>query len=432
MNCSPDGMLGAIIASESLGLTDTLINGAGGCRSRSQIMMHDLIPEYYPENRACSRSKYFSKQSRLPCTYLGNDDVVFGASAKVSDGISSISSITGRKAVILDTLGASLICTDYSGLTGSAGKDPIILDGNLSGMSMPEGYDAVTSSILSSTEIENGESGGINIIGYGLMDLGWQTGATEIRRLLEPMGAKINCNLGCVPDKNSIMGCGGADLNVMIHPEYCRRTADMMRSRFGIPSLRPSEGSPIGYPASRAFVREVADALGLDPTPSLELIDRDAEAVHRVLMNYERIPRSLHSEGLSVEGDSSIVYPLTKWMTGLFGMAPKNIVPSDGEYLPEIRSYLGSCGFESALNGSEEGIEAYFTDGLTALEGNISRSTSAYIEISMPRGRSLDLMERTLIGTRGCRYILDSLMNGLRRFRCGQPEEIDYRPGQSV
>ncbi len=432
MNCSPDGMLGAIIASESLGLTDTLINGAGGCRSRSQIMMHDLIPEYYPENRACSRSKYFSKQSRLPCTYLGNDDVVFGASAKVSDGISSISSITGRKAVILDTLGASLICTDYSGLTGSAGKDPIILDGDLSGMSMPEGYDAVTSAILSSTEIENGESGGINIIGYGLMDLGWQTGATEIRRLLEPMGAKINCILGCVPDKNSIMGCGGADLNVMIHPEYCRRTADMMRSRFGIPSLRPSEGSPIGYPASRAFVREVADALGLDPTPSLELIDRDAEAVHRVLMNYERIPRSLHSEGLSVEGDSSIVYPLTKWMTGLFGMAPKNIVPSDGEYLPEIRSYLGSCGFESALNGSEEGIEAYFTDGLTALEGNISRSTSAYIEISMPRGRSLDLMERTLIGTRGCRYILDSLMNGLRRFRCGQPEEIDYRPGQSV
>jgi nitrogenase molybdenum-iron protein alpha/beta subunit len=425
-------MLGAIIASESLGLTDTLINGAGGCRSRSQIMMHDLIPEYYPENRACSRSKYFSKQSRLPCTYLGNDDVVFGASAKVSDGISSISSITGRKAVILDTLGASLICTDYSGLTGSAGKDPIILDGDLSGMSMPEGYDAVTSAILSSTEIENGESGGINIIGYGLMDLGWQTGATEIRRLLEPMGAKINCILGCVPDKNSIMGCGGADLNVMIHPEYCRRTADMMRSRFGIPSLRPSEGSPIGYPASRAFVREVADALGLDPTPSLELIDRDAEAVHRVLMNYERIPRSLHSEGLSVEGDSSIVYPLTKWMTGLFGMAPKNIVPSDGEYLPEIRSYLGSCGFESALNGSEEGIEAYFTDGLTALEGNISRSTSAYIEISMPRGRSLDLMERTLIGTRGCRYILDSLMNGLRRFRCGQPEEIDYRPGQSV
>ncbi|MBR6038766.1 MAG: hypothetical protein IKP53_08615 [Candidatus Methanomethylophilaceae archaeon] len=432
MNCSPDGMLGAIIASESLGLTDTLINGAGGCRSRSQIMMHDLIPEYYPENRACSRSKYFSKQSRLPCTYLGNDDVVFGASAKVSDGISSISSITGRKAVILDTLGASLICTDYSGLTGSAGKDPIILDGDLSGMSMPEGYDAVTSAILSSTEIENGESGGINIIGYGLMDLGWQTGATEIRRLLEPMGAKINCILGCVPDKNSIMGCGGADLNVMIHPEYCRRTADMMRSRFGIPSLRPSEGSPVGYPASRAFAREVADALGLDPTPSLELIDRDAEAVHRVLMNYERIPRSLHSEGLSVEGDSSIVYPLTKWMTGLFGMAPKNIVPSDGEYLPEIRSYLGSCGFESALNGSEEGIEAYFTDGLTALEGNISRSTSAYVEISMPRGRSLDLMERTLIGTRGCRYILDSLMNGLRRFRCGQPEEIDYRPGQSV
>ncbi len=432
MNCRPDGMMGAIIASESLGLTDTLINGAGGCRSRAQIMMHDLIPEYYPENRACSRSKYFSRQSRLPCTYLGNDDIVFGASAKVSGGIESVSSITGRKAVLLDTLGASLICTDYSGLTGSAGKDPIILDGDLSGMTMPEGYDAATSAILSSAEIGDKGNGGVNILGYGLMDLGWQTGAEEIRRLLEPMGAGVNCILGCIPGKESLMGCGGAELNVMIHPEYCRRTAEMMRSRFGIPFLRPSEGSPVGYPASRAFVKEVADALGLDSSPSLDLIDRDAEAVHRVLMNYERIPRSLHSEGLSVEGDSSTVYPLAKWISGLFGMVPRIMRPHDGEYLPEIRSYLESNGFGSALEGSEGNIEAYFTDGLAALEGNLSRSTAAYVEISMPRGRPLDLMGRTLIGTEGCRYLLDSLMNGLRRFRCGQPEEIEYRPGQSV
>ena len=113
-------------------------------------------------------------------------------------------------------------------------------------------------------------------------------------------------------------------------------------------------------------------------------------------------------------------------------MSPRVVRPSDGEYLPEIGGYLSSCGFRGALEGLEGEIEAYFTDGLSALDGNISESPAAYVEISMPRGRSLDLMGRTLMGTGGCRYILDSLMNGLRRFRCGQPEEIEYRPGQSV
>ena len=68
MRLHPDGFLGAVVASESLGMTDTMINGAGGCRSRSQIMIHDLIPSYTPENRGCCKSKYFSRQCRASQT----------------------------------------------------------------------------------------------------------------------------------------------------------------------------------------------------------------------------------------------------------------------------------------------------------------------------------------------------------------------------
>ncbi len=429
MNNEPDGMLGAVMASESLGLTDTLINGAGGCRSRAQIMMHDLIPSYVPENRCCARSKYFSRQSRLPCTYLGNDDIVFGTSAKVSEGVEAVSSITGRRAVLLDTLGASLLCTDYTGLTGSSETSPITIEGDLSSVSASEGYDLVTDAILSSLELDSGDDGTVNIFGYGLMDLGWEAGEEQIRSLLAPMGVKVGCVAGCIPSRESLMGCGRSSLNVMIHPEYCGRTVSSLRKRFGTPCLRPSAGAPIGYPALRSFVKEVGEALGLDPTPSLEYIDADARKVHGVLMNYDRAPLSLHGKGFRIDGDSSVVYPIAKWMCEAFGMAPRSVRTHDGEYSDEIAGYLASIGFQDALNGTGGEPDLVFSDGMAALQGRLERGIAGHVEIGIPRGRYMDLMGRTLVGTQGCRYILDEMFNSMVRFRCGQPTEVDYRPG---
>ena len=45
---------------------------------------------------------------------------------------------------------------------------------------------------------------------------------------------------------------------------------------------------------------------------------------------------SLHSKGFTIEGDSSVVYPLTRWVCEAFGMRPRKVVPKDGEYSEEI------------------------------------------------------------------------------------------------
>ena len=52
MRLHPDGFLGAVVASESLGMTDTMINGAGGCRSRSQIVTVQYPRWISPSKRA--------------------------------------------------------------------------------------------------------------------------------------------------------------------------------------------------------------------------------------------------------------------------------------------------------------------------------------------------------------------------------------------
>ncbi len=428
MKNQADGFLGAVIASESLGFTDTLINGAGGCRSRAQIMMHDLIPEYYPENAGCCRSKYFSRQSRLPCTYLNNGDIVFGTREKVSDGVKSASSVTKKRVLLLDTLGASLVCSDYSGILDSNGDAPITV-GDLSGMTFNEGYDRTTAAILSCMDVGEGKDGSVNLLGYGIMDPGWDTGADGLCQLIESMGITVNCVLGCIPSADSIRSVGKASLNIMVRPEFCTITADMLNEKSGTPFLRPSMGAPVGYPALRSFVKEVADALGKDPAPALEMIDRDAQAVHRILMNYDKIPMTLHAKGFVIEGESSTAYPLLRWMVESFAMSPRRITLADDAYRKEIEDYLSSKGFPDAMGGVEGEVEAVFSDGLDALESRLSKNPEAHVEIRLPRGRYMDLMGRTVVGLRGCRYILDELMNGITRFRCGQPTGVEYRPG---
>ncbi len=426
-----DGLLGAMIASESLGLTDTMINGAGGCRSRAQIMMHELIPSYSPENGGCRRSKCFSKQSRLPCTYLNNDDIIFGTAAKVTEGIDSVSSVTGKRAVLLDTLGASLVCTDYSGLTGNSRTDPIIIEGDLSSMTLSAGYDVAMRSILSAVEMDDAPKNGINLLGYGIMDPGWEYGAEDLRHILGLMGVEVNCFLGCMPTSESVKICGRSVLNVMIHPEYCTGTAEMLKDRFGTPYLRPKSGAPVGYPAIRSFVREVAEALSLDPSPALAYIDSEAQCVHKVLMNYDSFVSGLYAKGMVIKGDSSVAYPLMKWLMETFGMIPRGVTFTDDNYRGEIEGHLESAGYSTALSGMEGEVELVFTDGLTALEGRMSRSPTGYVEIRLPRGRTMDLVGRTIIGTKGCRYILDEMFNSITRFRCGQPTSLEYRPGGS-
>lgn len=431
MNLQPDGFLGAVIASESLGMSDTMINGAGGCRSRSQIMLHDLLPSYTEENRGCCRSKYFSRQSRLPCTYLNNEDIVFGSAVKVSEGIGSVAEVSGRRMLLIDTLGASLICTDYSGLTGVEGRDPIFMEGDLSAMTFAEGYDAAMATLLGSMGIKEGERDGlsVNLLGYGIQDPGWETGAEELRTLMSLMGVRVVSIPGCQPSKDEVMSMGSADLNVMVRPEFCRRTSAMLGDMFGIPSLRPSEGAPIGYDSTRSFVREVASVLGVDPAPALDYIDRDASRVHRILMNYDRAPLGLHAKGLVLEGDSSTVLPVLKWMLEAFGMSPRKVVLTDSEYSDEIGGLLESMGYSDALKGIDGEVEVVFCDGMTALEGRLSNRTTSYVEIRIPRGRHMDLMGRCIVGTKGARYMLDEMFNGITRFRCGQPTEVDLRPG---
>jgi len=416
----PDGLLGAALAAETIGLSCALVNGPGGCRSRMQTLLHDLAPGIH-DGTACCRSSFFSRQQHLPCTFLDDEDLVFGSEDKVSEAVRTVTSITGRRPLVVDTLAASMHCYDSPSDTISIAED-------LSEMGFSEGYDTAACAILAETDLDGGNDGSVNILGYGVTDLGWKQGSREIERLLALMGVKINCVLGCMPDPDVAKGLGKAALNIMVRPELCRRTSDHLEKRFGIPSLRPTAGAPVGYPSTRSFVREVADAMGADPSPALEFIDEEAKSVHSELNGYDRAIRGLHSKGFAIVGESSTTYPLMRWLMESFGMAPFSVELLDSEYERETLDLLESSGFSDAVGGPDHDSEIVFCDGLRALEGRLNQPFLSFVETGMPYGRMVNLVGRTLVGTTGCRYILDEMMNGLIRFRCGQPTDPELLP----
>ncbi len=424
MRIQPDGTLGAVLASEGLGLTETLVNGAGGCRSRTQIVMRDVIPEYSPEGQECCRSRYFSRQSRLPCTYLNGDDMVFGCDGKVEAARESIERVSGKGTAMVDTLAASLACSDHSLPVGGG---PIMPDTDLSKLSFDEGYDVMTRAILEGSDLSGDRDGrSVNILGYGLADMGWDSGADSITELLNAMGVDDVVLIGC--RNMDARGISGAELNVMLHPQRSRLTAGYLEARFGTPSLRPSKGAPVGYAATRSFVMEVAERMGLDPSPALAMVDRDERRVRDRLLNLNKGVNALRCRNLCMECESSIAYPLTVWMVDRFGLIPRSIRTIDDEYLPELESYLGGLGFPEAVGGPvPKDRDVVFTDGVEAYLGRKTDSPTSYIEMRLPFMRNIDLLERTVVGPRGCRYLLDSLLNNGERFRCGQPSNADMR-----
>ena len=130
----------------------------------------------------------------------------------------------------------------------------------------------------------------------------------------------------------------------------------------------------------------------------------------------------------SIEASSSELYPLMVWMHDVFAMVPDSIIPLDPEYLSEIATYLESIGKADSLMSPRHGVDdIVFTDGVDCAYGKAEGGVTSYVEVRPPNMRGLNLVGRCTVGTGGCRYLIDEMLNGINRFRCGQPSSIDMR-----
>lgn len=431
MNTDGDGFLGAVMAAEGVEGMRSLINGPGGCRSRVQNLLRELIGEYRSEESGCCRSKFMSKQSRAPCTYLNHDDVVLGSAGKIEDGIRSVYESSRSDLVLIDTLGASVQVADRTSAAERSGYGDhvVISDEDLAGMTVSEGFDDTMVRILRHFALEHSEKvpGTVNVLGYNIGDSGWEFGKKEIASMLSDMGLEVVSFVGCGSTPDELVRSFGAEYNISVHPEFSRMTSVYYMEKHGIPCL--DLPMPIGYDAIRKFADSVAEFTGRSSDVLKAKVDEEELHVCRVLNNNDRTVGGFRGYGMALEGPPSTVAPLMEWMFDLMSLVPVSVKTVHSRDVGDVPRFLESIGRSDALGAPVPpmGVAAYFGDGLTAGYLHDRDPTLSGVPVTMPYERNLSLVNRSVVGLYGCRYILDELVNGRSGFSCGQPTSAEYR-----
>ena len=187
----------------------------------------------------------------------------------------------------------------------------------------------------------------VNLIGPTKLGFRCRDDVTEISRLLEAMGVRVNvvAPLGASP--RDLLRIPEADANVNLAPEVGELTCDWLKRQFKQPVISTV---PLGWGATRDFIAEVAETLQLD-------IDPDT-------VGESRLPwysRSVDSTYLRASGSSFLPMALT--------LAAARMARDEmGFEVVGLGTYSRERARDVRALASEYGLEALITDDYLAVE----------------------------------------------------------------
>ena len=111
-----------------------------------------------------------------------------------------------------------------------------------------------------------GRAAKVNILGPCALGFRHRDDLVEIRKILDQLGVEVNLVAPLNARPSDIARIGEADFNIVLYPEIADEAARWLERAFNQPAIR---SVPIGVGATRAFIADVAELAGADPTPAL-------------------------------------------------------------------------------------------------------------------------------------------------------------------
>jgi len=111
-----------------------------------------------------------------------------------------------------------------------------------------------------------GRAAKANILGPCALGFRHRDDLVEVKKMLAQLGVEVNLVAPLDATPADITRIGEADFNIVLYPEIADEAARWLERTFGQPAVR---SVPIGVGATRAFIAEVAELAGADPTPAL-------------------------------------------------------------------------------------------------------------------------------------------------------------------
>jgi len=416
-----DGFTGALMAAESFVGTVTVLHGPGGCRNYHTFLSSQCYSRRAPENFKKYSQKYYYWNSRMPCTYMDENDYINGAEQKIEEILPIVKEVDGGVAVFIQSPGASLIGDNISDMIERLGYSDTALAIEESLISQPfsSSYDHTIRSIIEwkkpqKTKVRKGT---VNILGLPITTKAWADSLEELGYMLSLCDIDVIASPGAGCSVKDIDASADAEYNVMVCPEYGSRTADYYEKKLGIKCISSEAGAPVGFDASEEWIKNICKTMGKDPADALEYINKQRLRAFNTIDNlvYNQKTKGIR---FAVMADSSVLLPLTKWLYSYLSMIPSFLEAEPGEdqgCMKALDEFLDNKALRSSVEKDIAKAEPFFllADGHTSETMRLTGVCKAGIDLSAPDLSHFSFIPKPVMGALGSMYILDEIFNDL-------------------
>lgn len=421
-NISPDSLTGAIFAIEGIKDSCVILNGPTGCKfyhsaiSDSQFVRSmSFDPNNYSE-------KYYFGQARVPSTYLDRDDYVYGSSEKLEDILKEVSNKDYKLIGVVNSPGAALIGDDLNMfLRNNLNNIPYISVENTGySNTFASGYENAMIKVIDSLEYEDKKLEGynINLLGFNIYQKYFMENSESLKNLLEHYNIKTICSLGAGDSTKDIKNINKADLNVVVYNEYGLEIAKHLKNKFNTPYLVLDKGVPIGFDSIERFLEQILNFFNIENIKK-EIIEKDRAKAYLNIARFASLTGLPKGCKFSVKGESSIVYPLTEWLSSYMGMVPASIElleGSDKKYIEKLQNYLEEINSLNVLSNDivKTETDILLADANTIAQLKLEGHRFSGIEISLPSLGYIDVYDKTILSSKGALFLIEQILNGIR------------------
>ena len=425
MILDPDGFIGTLLAIEGIKDARAVLNGPTGCRGYPAYFSDRHYPRDDFLNRGSFEELCFFGQPRIPCTYLDSEDYILGSTQKLQEILPLIAEKGATFLAVVNSPGASLIGDDLKRIIAEAQLDDICMafEGAAYSRPLSEGFDEAITAVLRWLRLNHlpRMNNRVNLLGFSMFQKHWQGNIAEIRHLCELMGLTVVSVPGAGSCVSEIRESTTASFNIVIFPEYCRKTLEFYESEFGISSVYSPGGAPVGFDATETWIQTIATATGCDPAPALAEIRKCRKYA------YQQIARYYHEAGypkgatFAIRGDSSFVLPVTSWLYEYLGMVPVSVEFMEGEDVYSVaclKEYLAANDIPGIIGTSPALVKPdfYFSDDLSGKDLELSGRCRKSIEIFNRETGDIQFIQKSFLGGKGALWLLEQIITSVESF----------------
>ena len=397
----PDGFTGAVMAIESIADAAVVIHGPGGCRVRHALLSMSAVPR--PDMRWGEYGEpYYAGYSRVPASYIDGEDYIGGAVQKLEEALEWVRREGQRLVAVVDSPGASLMADNHMAAIRDLGVSDgvVVIDGGTMSAPVRRMYGRVLGEVMRHLAPDGGDKrpGTVCIIGLTVLDASWGDALEELSSYLEDMGLEVVCAPGAGASVDDLIASASAEHAVVVCPESCEGLSGYYRG-IGTNVVVPG-CAPVGFDATRAWIVDVAKAVGRDPSVALERLGR-AESRMRSRTDGMRYGM-MRVKGMtfSVSAPGSVLRPLSGWLVDGMSMVPRSIVDEEADGGP------GMARLQPA--------DVVFCDGNTALRMESGGRCKVAVSTGGAVIGSDGLIPRPLFGASGAVQIADAVVRASR------------------